>query len=149
VKLNGEGEGRLANPYYDAQSYLPHLLGLEPEALEDSFRGSSYYLEGLLHRFARGNWKQSLRWLFPSITRMGLRHYVPGESWRFYFYRDRSGSNQHRFMQPPHRWGTLREQAAEDRGEAIPTLIKDFPIAYLGFLCVYPHRVNGPAHGFH
>ena len=142
VKLNGENDGPLANPYYAAEDYLPHIFKLEPEGLQDSFGRSSYYLEGLLHLFVRENWKQHLRWIFPSITKLGMRHYVPGNPWKFYFHRDKTGKNHHRIMQPPHKWSALREQAAEDRGEGLPERIRDHPIAYLSFLCVYPHRVN-------
>ena len=142
VSQNGEGRGALANPYYDAEHYLPRLFDLDRESLADSFRGSSYYLEGLLHLSIRTNLKQHLRWIFPSITKLGLRHYVPSEPWRYYFYRNRCGKNYHRFMQPPHSWSKLKDEAAENRGEELPRLIRNYPIAYLCFLCVYPHRVH-------
>jgi hypothetical protein len=142
VKLNGEGKGSLPNPYYDAETFLPHLLGLEHEELNDSFHRSSYYLEGLLHLFIRANFKQQLRWMFPSITKLGMRHYVPSAPWRYYFWRDRSGKNHHRFLQPPHSWSALKKLAADDAGDDLPPLLKRDPIACLCFLLVYPHRVS-------
>lgn len=142
VQLNGCGEGKLPNPYYDPESVLPHLVGVATDDLEDSFRGSSYYLEGLLHLFVRTNLKQTARWIFPSITRMSFRHHASGQPWRYYLYRDKGGTNYQRFLEPPHKWSELRNQAAESRGDDLPKLIKEYPIPYLAFLTVYPHRVN-------
>ena len=142
IEQNGKSEGLLANPYYDAESYLPHLIGLDTQGLEDSFRGSSYFLEGLLHLFVRSNWKQKVASIFPDITRMGMRHYAPAEPWRNYLFRDRSGKSYHRFWKLPYSWDALRTEASEDRGDDIPESIKENPIGYLCFLCVYPHRVN-------
>lgn len=142
VKLNGEGRGGLANPYYDAESILPRVFGLERDDLQDSFRGSSYYLESLLHLLVKSNLKQHARYIMPSVTRIGLRHYTPDEPWRYYFFRDRSGKSYLRFMRLPPSWSALRALSEDDCGEEIPKYIKHYPIAYLCFLCVLPHRVN-------
>ena len=142
VTSNGEGKGGLANPYYDAETFLPHLFGLEREPLEDSFARSSYYLEGLMQLFARANYRQQMQLIYPLITKLSLRHYAPGLLWKYYFWRDRSGKNRHKSLEPPHSWSALRALAAEDRGDDLPKLIKDEPIAYVCFLLVYPHRVN-------
>lgn len=143
VKLNGEQNGLLPNPYYDAETYFPHHLGLEPDPLEDSFKGSSYYLEGLLHLLIKTNLKQRIRDIFPSVTRLSTRQYIPDEQWQYYFFRTHDvGRTAQRFMQPPHKWSVLREVAHECQGDDLPQLIKEFPLGYLCFLCVYPHRVN-------
>jgi hypothetical protein len=142
VNANGEGDGALANPYYDAETILPYPLGLEREPLNDSFHRSSYYLEGLMHLFARANAKQHMRWIYPSIAKFSLRRYMPAFAWKYYFWRDRSGKSHSDVLQPPHSWAALRALAAEDRGDELPSLIKADPLAYLCFLLVYPHRVN-------
>lgn len=36
----------------------------------------------------------------------------------------------------------MRQAAAECAGADLPDLIKNDPIEYLCFLCVFPHRVN-------
>ena len=53
-----KGVERLANPYYEAEDILPHLLEVAEEPLMDSFSGQSYALEGLIHLYVRGNSKQ-------------------------------------------------------------------------------------------
>jgi hypothetical protein len=136
-------DGALANPYYDAEATLPHVLGLESKPLRDSFSGSSYLLEGLTHLFVRANFKQQMFLSFPEITRIGFRSFVPDQPWQFYFWRNRgTGMDQIRFLQPPHRWGKLRAEAAESQGKDLPELLQQFPIQYLCFICVLPHRAT-------
>jgi hypothetical protein len=144
VRNNRPGSGdALASPYYDAESILPHVLGLEPKPLRDSFAGSSYMLEGLMHLFVRANFKQQMRLTFPEITRVGFRSFATEEPWQFYLWRNRGiGTNHHRFLKPPHKWCELTALAAECEGKDLPNLIKQFPIQYLCFQCVYPHRTT-------
>ena len=51
------GQQFLANPYYESEDILPHILGVAEEPLMDSFQGHSYGLEGLVHLYVRRNWK--------------------------------------------------------------------------------------------
>jgi hypothetical protein len=142
LTLNGEGGNGLANPYYDPERHFTGLFKVDRDSSQESFYGSSFYLEGLLDLFVRTNFKQTLRGIFPSIMKVGFRHYIPSEPWRYYLYRNRCGKNHHWYMQPPHKWGELKMRAAENDGDELPKLIKQYPIGFLCFLCVYPHRVN-------
>jgi hypothetical protein len=122
---------------------LPHLHGLEQKPLEDSFAGSSFYLEGLMHLAVRTNYKQAMKMIFPEITRIGLCSYVPDESWQFFLLRNHGkGTNHTRFLKPPHKWQTLRTEAEECEGKDISGIIKRFPLLYLCLLMVMPHRVS-------
>lgn len=144
VQKNRPGnDDALANPYYDAEAMLPYLMGLEHTPLQDSFSGSSYTLEGLTHLFVRANFKQQMLLTFPEITRIGFRTFSPDEPWKFYLWRNRgTGTDRLRFLKPPHRWADLRSEAAESEGKDVPDLLKQFPIQYLCFICVLPHRTN-------
>ena len=142
-KRNGpRGGGSLASPYYEAEDILPHLLGVAEELLMDNFRGESYALEGLIHLYVRKNWKQSMKSLWPSITRLMYLSFEPENCWDFYRWRNTEGTN--RIASPKHtqEWDELRALAAESEGKCIPRSIKDHPILLLLFLCVYPHRMN-------
>lgn len=144
AQRNGPGSERpLPNPYYEPEAILPHLLGLEEKPPVDAFAGYSYTLEGLLHLFARAGYKQHMTLTYPEVTRVGFRSFEPEEPWHFYRYRNGASGKDHlRYLQPPHSWARLREAAAEDTGAGIPPLLRRFPIQYLCFLCVMPHRVN-------
>ena len=77
-ELNGpRGRRPLANPYYEAEDILPHILGVAEEPLMDSFRGQSYALEGLVHLFVRRNWKQRMKFLWPGVTRLMYLSFEP------------------------------------------------------------------------
>jgi hypothetical protein len=133
----------LANPYYDAEAILPYVLGLERKPLRDSFAGSSYFLEGLLHLAVRTNYKEAIKSIFPDVTRVGLKSYVPEEPWQFYLFDNvRRGTSHQRMLPLPQSWPNLRALAEESEGKEIPRLLKQFPILYLCFLCVLPHRAN-------
>lgn len=138
-----DGETPLFNPYYDAEACLPHLYGLSKEPLNESFAGSSYYLEGLMHLFVRSNLKQRLRITFPDVTRIGFRSFLPEQPWQFFRYsNEASGTDVERFLTPPHRWSELQELAKECSGNDLPEFLRHFPLHYLAILLVMPHRVN-------
>ena len=142
-ELNGpRGRRPLANPYYEAEDILPHILGVAEEPLMDSFRGQSYALEGLVHLFVRRNWKQRMKFLWPGVTRLMYLSFEPENFWDFYRWKNKEGKNW--TVSPKHtqEWEELRKLASESDGGCIPPSIKSDPILLLLFLCVYPHRMN-------
>ena len=142
-KRNGpKGDNPLASPYYEAEDILPHIFGVADEPLMDSFRGESYALEGLVHLYVRRNWKQSMKLLWPRITKLAYVSFEPDNSWDFYRWRNEEG--KHKIVYPKHtqEWEKLKALSFESEGENIPATIKNHPILLLLFLCVYPHRMN-------
>ncbi|MEW6095400.1 MAG: hypothetical protein AB1567_02580 [bacterium] len=142
-QLNKPGGKRfLANPYYEAIDILPHILGIADEPLEDSFRGNSYVLEGLVHLFVRRNWKQSMKFLWPDITRLSSTVFEPEKIWHFYRWSNKKGIHKVTYPKHTQEWEELKALAFESDGTCIPQSIKNCPILVLLFLCVYPHRIN-------
>jgi hypothetical protein len=133
----------LPNPYYDAETFLPHLTGLADKPLRDTFIGKSYYLEGLMHLYARAGLRRQLGLMFPTITRIGFRYFKPDDPWEFYLYRRfRLGTDVTRYLVPPHKWDDVKRDAAECQGEDLPQLLKGYPLHYLALLLVMPYRVT-------
>lgn len=132
----------IANPYYEAEDILPHLLGVAEESLEGDFMGKSYALEGLVHLFVRRNWKQHMKRLWPDVTRIANVSFEPENFSDFYRWRNQKGTNRIVIPKRTQEWGTLKALALESAGTNIPPSIKDYPILLLLFLCVYPHRMN-------
>ena len=142
-KRNGpKGRKPLANPYYEAEDILPHILEVAEEPLMDSFRGESYGLEGLIHLYVRRNWKQSMKSLWPAVTRLMYQSFEPENFCDFYRWRNKAGKNWTVCPQHTQEWEELRALASESDGAGIPPSIKKYPILLLLFLCVYPHRMN-------
>ena len=146
-KRNGSGGGgSLACPYYEAEDILPHLfarvLEVPTDPLMDSFEGQSYALEGLIHLYVRRNWKQTMKSLWPGVTRLMYLSFEPETPCDFYRWRNIEGT--HKIVSPKHTqdWDELKALAAESEGKYIPGSIKDHPILLLLFLCVYPYRMN-------
>lgn len=146
-KLNRPGNDTfLANPYYEAEAILPHLLAPilipTPEPLRDSFEGQSYVLEGLVHLYVRRNWKQAMRSLWPAVTRLQFESFIPKNFCEFYRWRSENGRNKFGYPSHTQDWEELKTLSCESEGTNIPPTIKGHPILMLLFLCVYPHRIN-------
>ena len=146
-KLNRREGGKfLANPYYEAEEILPHLLvpilGPAADPLEETFTGNSYALEGLVHLFVRRNWKQTMKSLWPGVTKLEFVSFEPENFCEFYRWRSEEGTNKAVMPKRIQEWDELKELSFESEGACIPPSIKDDPILLLIFLCVYPHRMN-------
>ena len=146
-KLNHpRSEKFLANPYYEAEDILPHLLapilGPPADPLEETFIGNSYVLEGLVHLFVRRNWKQAMKSLWPGVTRLNFVSFEPANFCEFYRWRSEEGTNKTIILKRTQEWEELKASSFESEGSCIPPTIKNDPILLLLFLCVYPHRMN-------
>lgn len=147
----------IPSPYYEAPdllpyiidnqigSFLPHTCRLADEPLDVSFHGESATLEGIMHIFVRQNWKQTMKLLWPDVTRIAFGSFEFKEPWHFFRWRNEKGINRSR--QPKHTqdWSQLRNIANESEGADIPSRIKDNPILLMLFLCVFPHRTSASA----
>ena len=136
----------LANPYYEAEKILPYLLapilGPDEDHPDETFIGGSYALEGLVHLFARRNWKQKMKTLWPGVTRLRYVSFEPENPWDFYRWKNRSGTRKDVSPKQTQEWEKLKEFACNIDEDCIPESIKNEPMLLLLFLCVYPHRMN-------
>ena len=136
----------LANPYYEAEETLPHLLapvlGSVEDLLEDIFTGKSYALEGLVHLFVRRNYKQTMKSVWPDVTKLNFISFEPANFCEFYRWRSEEGTNKIAHPKHTQEWEELKALSFESEGACIPPTIKNDPILLLLFLCVYPHRMN-------
>lgn len=141
-KQDGE-EKPLHNPYYEPEVALPVLFGFEKCQEKDSFVGSSFYLEGLLHLLVRCNFKEGIRELIPAVTHIDERWFTPELPWQFFVFKNSEDGAEHcRIKSPPYRWKALREISADCRGEDVPGALKGSFMTYMCILIVMPHRVT-------
>lgn len=142
-KNQPDSEDTLPNPYYEAETVISWRLGLDKQAIRESFEGKSFYLESLLHLFVRTGYKQHVKLVFPDITRIAFRHFEPSSCWKFFLFRNLDdGTDVERYLPLPHRWSELVQQSSECRGNSLPKIIKKHPIEYLCLLMVMPYRVS-------
>ncbi len=145
--LNKPGKNTLfANPYYEAEDILPYILtpilGPPVTPLDETFAGRSYVLEGLVHLFVRRNWKQTMKFLWPGVTRLTFITFKPENKWDFYRWKNKNGTRYDKYPKRTQDWEELKTISFESEGACIPLTIKEHPILLLLFLCVYPHRMN-------
>jgi hypothetical protein len=136
------GKGFLAPPYMSAEEIMPHVFGVASKPLDDSFAGEAYSIEPLFHLYVRTNFKQAAKNLWPKISRIIHRSFVPRHKWEYYLWQNERGTNLSVLPNPTQCWDALKTIAWESEGRDIPKLIKNWPMAYLCFLMVVPHRLN-------
>ena len=136
----------LANPYYEAEDILPHILapvlGPGEDPLDETFIGKSYALEGIVHLFVRRNWKQHIKYFWPGVSRLRFISFKPENPWDFYRWENKNGTKIDASPKKTQEWEQLKELACNPGGKCIPKSIKNDPILLLLFLCIYPHRMN-------
>ena len=132
----------IASPYYSAEEVLAQRFAVTDEPWEEDFRRNSYSLEAIIHLFVRENWKQTMKHLWPGITRVWFNRCDVKAKWRWFLWKTEKAD--HWSVCPPFtkKWADLRNEAWEDRGKSIPSTLKEWPLLALLFLIVYPHRLN-------
>ncbi|WP_162909437.1 hypothetical protein [Aggregatilinea lenta] len=140
---NIEQVSELANPYHDLPEVVSQIYGIGPYESRERYKGRSYTLESLVQLFARRNWRQTMRALWPSITHVDYAEFQPESPWQFCLWQSEdSGSLRLSRPQMPQSWAALRKQAEQVSVAKIPKLFQDQPELLLLFIIVYPHRLS-------
>jgi hypothetical protein len=137
-----ESQGPLFSPYYTIEDVLPYMTGVADEPLDDCFNEASYTLEAAIHLFVPRNWKQAMCGIWPSTTRITSRRFKPSRKWKRYFWHCEDGQYEETMFTPNQTWDALRVAASENSGKEVPNLLKKYPVLFLLFLCVFPHRLT-------
>jgi hypothetical protein len=132
----------LFSPYYSAEEVLPHLMGLATEPITEKFCGQSFSLLGLVHMFARRLWMQQMRFLWPNISRIASTYQELDEPWKVFRWHNTDATQVDVLPKHTKTWSELLAESEEHQGITVPETIKDHPILFLLFLCVYPHRMS-------
>lgn len=151
-------DGRMVLPdvYVEAKDWLPYVADqqlekllpeqfgfrLAKEPLTVNYQGYSHTLEGLVHLLVQQNWKQEVKALWSSVTKINLHTLEFEEPWHFYRWRNEEGTERVVMPQHTRRWEELKTKAGDSSGEGLPNLLRQRPIFALLFVCVYPHRTN-------
>jgi hypothetical protein len=134
----------LPSPYYSLEEVGPKYFGVDETPIDDVFAGSSYTLEGLLHLYARLLWKQDLKSFWHEITHIKFLSFHPEPPWGFYLWRSERGYNETKVPFKTKRWEDLKSEAADDSGNTLPRIVRDYPWHYLAMIMVMPHRWSSP-----
>lgn len=146
-----ESRHPLASPYYDAEASLRQRLGLtntvsERAALAETFAGSSYMAEVLMHLLVRTNMKMRCKSLWSNFTKLGHRGLQLKESWQYCLLRATSGVDDTRIYPSTYQWAQLKQDALQQTPpNRIPRELHDSPWLLALWWQVAPQRLNSEA----
>lgn len=139
--LATEPESGLAGAEVGEEEYIQRSLKRSSRHRR-TFGCTSRTIEGILHLYTRHNRRQSVCGLWSGISKVQRTDFEPKDKQDYYRFRVEEGSQHDWFPSATQSWSQLRLDASESAGEAIPILMKRFPLLYLSFLMMFPHRFN-------
>lgn len=155
IILSSRNADGLPNPYYSFEQVIPYFLqnelrhtigkniSLNLKTIDDSFKYNSFYLDGLSKAFARNNFKNEMRFLWPNISRFTFKYFHCHKPWHFLRFRNENlGYEKSYLPEMTKSWANLKEEAKIYETNNIPPLLLSNPVFSLLFLILFPHRVT-------
>lgn len=151
VKLNQHGKTTaLPSPYFGAEEVIRNQLSLDRHGdasglRRETFAGSAYTAEALLHLLVRTNLKRSCKMIWPDFTRLGHRRLVFAAPWHYCLLNVDVGVDETRFYPPSYEWAQLKSEATHEENPAIPSelLARNWLLAF--WWQIAPHRFTSDA----
>jgi len=140
----------LASPYYGfeevarAQMKLDKL-GDASRVGSETFAGSAYTAEPLLHLLVRTNKKLTCKALWPDFTRLSHRGLAPEAAWQYCLLKVRAGIDETRMYPHTYEWSRLKAEAMSNDTPVIShkLLARNWLLAF--WWQVAPYRFNAGA----
>lgn len=140
-------ENAMADPYYGFEVVGRSRYGLpaskeSSNLQEETFAGSSFTAELLLHLVARARLKSPCRSNWPNFNRLGHKRFVPAERWQYGLLDCSDGIEETRQYPSEYRWDKLCEDAAIETCDYLPQMLADKPHLLLLWVIIAPHRLT-------
>jgi hypothetical protein len=137
----------LPSPYYSIVDVVRHqhldILGTANDPFDSaSFKGCSYFAEGLFHLLVRTNLKQHCKVLWADYTRVNSRWFEVAAPWQFCTIHSEQGLFCTKVVPPTGEWAVLQEQARACGTPKVPLALRSDPIFLLLFVMVVPQRAT-------
>jgi len=137
----------LPDPYYGFEEVgrIRHGLQASKESSnlqEETFAGSSFNAELLLHLVARARLKSPCRSNWPNFNRLGHKRFVPAKSWQYGLLECSEGIEETRQYPPEYSWDKLCEDAAVETCDYLPKELRVRPHLLLLWVIIAPHRLT-------
>ena len=136
---NEDNSGGLADPYHSLAEVIADAYGIGNKLIQENYEGQSYTLEGLVQLYARRNWRQQMRFLWPRISRIDFVETLHEAAWQFCLWRN-DENGRHRTAQPQSRqsWAELRTHAQQVDTTLFPELLRGHPAFFCcSRLCIH------------
>ena len=137
----------IPTPYHGLENCIRDQLrdqqGIGSATVEnDTQKKSSYMAEGLLHCFVRTNLKSYAKSIWPDMTRLLHKSYVPDNRWEYCLWRSENGRNLSKQFERRKNWADLQAEAASIDMPAVPATLRNDPVILLSFIIYFPHRAT-------
>lgn len=144
-RLNESKDGFIANPYFDAEDVIRtnvhEGVGIESgKARRDTARKSSYTVEGLFHCFVRSNFKSYAKNIWPELTRILHKSFIPGSIPSYCLWRCDEGENIDKQLVHKELWSNVQALSADTATPNVPVALRDDVVMLLAFVIFFPHR---------
>jgi hypothetical protein len=140
----------LASPYYAFEGIARNQarldkLGGASGVDRETFAGSAYTAEPLLHLLVRTNRKITCKALWPDFTRLGHRGLLLAEPWHYCLLKVRAGHDETRMYPLTYEWDRLKAEATSVDAPAVSRelLARSWLLAF--WWQVAPYRFNSGA----
>ena len=142
-----ESKSPLPDPYYTFEAVGRFRYGLQAteessNLREETFIGSSYMAELLLHLLARARFKSPCRNNWPEFNRLGHKRFIPAAVWQFGLLNCAEGTEETRQYPPEYSWGKLCEDASIETCDYLPQELAARPHLLLLWVIITPHRLT-------
>lgn len=145
IKYNGrKGVDGLHSPYYNSQTIVNYLLGLEEDndKIRETFTEKSFLIKPIIDLLARYERRDILEICWRELTYIEQEKFIPEEKWMFFLWHCTKGKNVMEFPKQTQSWQELNKYANEIDNNEIPEMLLKQPYFLPLFLLVFPHRIN-------
>ncbi len=154
VKMNQhDNKSALASPYYGVEEVKRAQFTLdkhddESRVRRETFAGSAYTAEPLLHLLVRTNRKSTCKALWADFTRLSHRGLLLAAPWHYCLFKVRAGVDETRLYPLTYEWKRLK---AEATSTDMPDVSRE--LLTRGWLLAFwwqvaPHRFSSPTSRF-
>ena len=136
----------LAAPYYEFDEvarhrYHLHKLGENDPFEQETFAGSTFTAEILLHLLVRTNLKSRCKGIWASFTRLSHRRFCMDEAWHYCLLHASGGVDETMVYPSTYEWSKLKEEAISSGLQYLPPALSVRPSLLALWWQVAPHRL--------
>ena len=142
-----KSKSALADPYYRFEDIARRRYGLQESRestnlSEETFSGSSYMAELLLHLTARTLLKSPCQQAWPDFSRLCHRRFVPAARWQYALLHSSEGVEETKQYPLEYRWADLRKDASVESCNYLPNELAARPHLLLLWVIIAPYRLT-------
>jgi hypothetical protein len=135
----------LSSPYFTFEDSVRHtlkeFLGAKSSPFDDiTFQNSSYFAKSVLLLLVRTNLKVTSKSIWPTFSKLSLKHFSPEKQWGFCLLRTAKGINVTDLPKLTKHWKELQQEARDCRCPEAPEEFVENRYLLMLFCILFPYR---------